>query len=64
MKLITGQQTRAGLSRILAAMGRVLLLAAPALAANDATLQGGAAKVDLTPPLEMKAALGGGTARA
>ena len=63
MKLNTCRQTIAGFPRILAALGGVFLLAAQVLAAESSTLQGGAAKVDLTPPLEMKAALGGYGAR-
>lgn len=41
------------------ALGGILFLAPFTRAADGSQLQGGVAKVDLTPPLEMKAALGG-----
>jgi Neutral/alkaline non-lysosomal ceramidase, N-terminal len=41
----------------------VLMVEAASLAAEPPVLRGGAARVDLTPPLEMKAALGGYGAR-
>ena len=58
MKL-NARRVTANLSRIVAA----LILSGDASTAQAATLQGGAAAVDLTPPLEMKAALGGYGAR-
>jgi hypothetical protein len=45
--------------RLLLALSFTPLAGCQLLADAPATLQGGAAKVDLTPPLEMKAALGG-----
>jgi hypothetical protein len=50
-------------SRSVASLGGAFFIAVQALAADSSALQGGAAKVDLTPPLEMKAALGGYGAR-
>lgn len=63
MKLDTTAPATNGHSRILAALIGVFLVVAQLLAADSPTLQAGAAKVDLTPPLEMKAALGGYGAR-
>jgi len=45
--------------KILAAAGGIFLIACQPQAVTGATLQGGVAKVDLTPPPEMKVALGG-----
>jgi neutral ceramidase len=61
MKLITRSRTIADYRTLLAALAFTFLFNAHA--AEDPVLRGGAAKVDLTPPLEMKAALGGYGAR-
>jgi len=63
MKSNTSWQIIAAISRNFAVLYGAFFLTAHVLAADSSTLQGGAAKVDLTPPLEMKAALGGYGAR-
>lgn len=63
MKFNRRWQTIAAFPRILSALSGAFFLTASALATDSPSLQGSAAKVDLTPPLELKAALGGYGAR-
>jgi len=63
MKFNIRRNATTGLCRVAVAAVAGLFLAAQILTADIATLQGGVARVNLTPPLEMKAALGGYGAR-
>ena len=63
MKFVIRRNTTTGSCRVAVALVIFLFLAAQILTADNATLQGGVARVNLTPPMEMKVALGGYGAR-